>query len=104
MKTSHGIDSIDFVNEAISFSDDNVDVVIRLAGGEIFYATFFTLKNLESIMKRYKETGECLSGRYLWAKNMIVVDDLHEKTIHAAIHDLVLSGEYLHAFGKEKST
>lgn len=42
MKTSHGIDSIDFVNEAISFSDDNVDVVIRLAGGEIFYATFFT--------------------------------------------------------------
>lgn len=55
-------------------------------------------------MKRYKETGDCLSGRYLWAKNMVIVDDLHVKTIHAAIHDLVLSGEYLHAFGKENST
>lgn len=44
MKTSHGIDSIDFVNEAISFSDDNVDVVIRLAGGGFFTRLFLRLK------------------------------------------------------------
>jgi hypothetical protein len=101
MSNRFEIEKIDILNGAESLSDDNVDVSIRLWGGDIFYATLFTLKNIESIMQRYKDTGECLSGRYLWSKNMIIVESLDAKTIHAVIHDMVMNGEYLHAFGKE---
>jgi hypothetical protein len=41
--------------------DDNVDVVIKFPQGEVRTSTFFTMKNIESIIARYRSSGECLA-------------------------------------------
>ena len=37
--------------------DDNVDVEITLDNGEIYYATFFTVANVNSLFKKNKQGG-----------------------------------------------
>jgi len=73
--------------------DDNVDVEITLADNRVFAATFFTLKNVESLLSNYKVTGECANGLYFWAQDMILVSDLDEITVRQVIHDLIDSKE-----------
>jgi hypothetical protein len=73
--------------------DDNVDVEIALAGGERFAATFFTLQNIRSLMDRYRLTGDCSHGEYMWSSNMIIVDNLEPETISRAIAGLLQEGE-----------
>ena len=73
--------------------DDNVDVEITLVDNRVFSATFFTLKNIESLLSNYKTTGECASGLYFWAQDMIVVNDLDEITLRKTIIDLLDSEE-----------
>ncbi|WP_375068984.1 hypothetical protein AB9L18_01380 [Stenotrophomonas lactitubi] len=82
--------------------DDNVDVVIKFPQGEVRTSTFFTMKNIEGIIARYRSSGECLAGRFFWSKDMVIVEDLREETIRETIHELVRSGEYRHAFGVAK--
>lgn len=82
---SHGAD--------LNVMDDNVDVEITMGSGEVYSATFFTLGNLKSLMDRYKESGECANGRYVWAADMLVVERLTEETILKSVEDLVRTGE-----------
>ena len=73
--------------------DDNVDVEIELSDGNRYSATFFTLMNIQSLMKKNKLTGECAGGIYLWSSNMILVENLHLETIERTIAGLVQEGE-----------
>lgn len=76
--------------------DDNVDVEVHL-NGKRYAATFFTLKNIETIMQRCRTSGECNQGTYLWASDMIVVGELTEQRIHETIQDLIQTGEFCQA-------
>lgn len=91
--------SVRFIHVPESIENDNIDVTIDLSNGAVFTATFFTLKNIASLLESYERTGECLSGRYLWAKDMIIVRDLREETIRDVVDEIVRTGEYVHAFG-----
>jgi hypothetical protein len=73
--------------------DDNIDVLINLEDGRLFSATFFTLKNLHTLMQKYRNSGECARGAYVWAKDMIVVDFISKETIQVVVSDLIESGE-----------
>ena len=73
--------------------EDNVDVLIDLEGGRSYAATFFTTRNLETLMARYRESGECAYGAYVWASNMIVVAELSEEVVDAAVADLIATGQ-----------
>jgi hypothetical protein len=73
--------------------DDNVDVLIDLEDGRLFSATFFTIKNLLTLMKAYGDTGECAGGTYVWAKDMIVVESISKEAIRQVVADLIESGE-----------
>ena len=73
--------------------DDNVDVLIDLEDGRLFSATFFTIKNLLTLMKAYRDTGECAGGAYVWAKDMIVVESISKEAIRQVVADLIESGE-----------
>lgn len=73
--------------------DDNVDVRIELADGRVFSVTFFTVANLVTLMARYGKTGECADGLYVWAKNMIVVQEISRAVIEKVARDLVATGE-----------
>lgn len=78
--------------------DDNVDVWVTFESGESYIATFFTLKNLATLMARYRESGECASGLYVWGSDMIVVERLTDDVIDRTIADLLTSGEFTGAF------
>jgi len=79
--------------------NDNVDVIVTLNGQKTYAATFFTIENIDSIMKCYMSSGECLGGLYFWCKNMIIVRRLDYETIVRVIGDLIQSGEFSDAFG-----
>mgnify|MGYP006948354984 FL=1 len=73
--------------------DDNVDVRIELEDGRAYSVTFFTVKNLVTLMARWGKTGECANGLYVWAKNMIVVQEISQVVIRKVVQDLVESRE-----------
>ncbi len=81
--------------------DDNVDVEISL-DGDVYYATFFTLTNIKSLFKKNRNTGECRSGLYLWASDMILVETLSKDVIQHTVEDLITSGELYIACSKQE--
>ena len=79
--------------EIISSDNDNIDVIIDLADGRSFSATFFTINNLSTLMERYRTSGECANGLYVWAKDMVVVESISLEILKRVIADLVSTGE-----------
>ena len=80
--------------------DDNVDVEISFPDDERrFSATFFTRRNIDSLIEKNKTTGECASGLYFWGSNLIIVSSLSRETIEATVQDLLTTGEFDRAFG-----
>jgi hypothetical protein len=83
-------------------SDDlrngNVDVFVYFADGSKYAATFFTLENPRELFLKNHQTGECASGKYLWAANMIIVERIDDETIQTAVADLMTTGEFARAF------
>jgi hypothetical protein len=73
--------------------DDNLDIQVTLSDGRRYAATFFTLRNLESLFEKNRMTGECAAGLYFWASDMILVEKLNHETISATIVDLISTGE-----------
>ncbi len=52
-----------FLRSAIADeADDNIDVDVVFADGRRYAATFATPANLATLLRRYRATGECLSG------------------------------------------
>lgn len=73
--------------------DSNVDVEVKLCSGVRYFATFFTIQNIASLLQRYKTSGECASGLYFWATDMILVEKLSVDVIRETIKDLISTGE-----------
>jgi hypothetical protein len=74
--------------------NSNVDTEILLESGERYSDAFFTLKNIEFLMKGFQISGECKNGLYFWASDMIVVQKITEATIRETIEHLLKTGEY----------
>jgi len=81
-------------------STDNVDVEVTLADGGRFGATFFTLENVRRLFQKNRATGECSGGLYLWAANMILVEELTMEVIRRTVEDLLDNGEFFAAFSR----
>jgi hypothetical protein len=92
---------IDWVEDVFGTDpeDANVDVTVAFENGERYTATFFTVRNLQSLMETYRETGECAGGLYVWSARMIVVARLTKQNVERAVSDLLASGEFTTAFG-----
>ena len=86
-------------HERINPTDDNVDVFVYFADGRKYVATFFTLANIRSLMRKDRDTGECAAGLYFWASDMLIVERLDRETIERTIADLMHTGEFEKAFG-----
>lgn len=91
----HGIDPLDP-------DDDSVDVKVTFPNGESFSAVFFTPPNINSLMKRYKKTGECAGGLYFWVSDMIIVEKLTEEVICETIDNLLAEEEFKYVFSKNE--
>ena len=79
--------------ESLDATNDNVDVVVELSDGDSYAGTFFTLENIRSIIDRYQQSGECSSGLYFWAADMIIVSSLSEEDIRKTVGQLILDDE-----------
>lgn len=44
--------------------DDNLDIDVTLPNGRSYNAAVFTVKNIQTIMDRYRKSGECSKGTY----------------------------------------
>src|SRR6185295_19098650 len=56
--------------------DANSDVLVSFEHGRTWVATFFSYKNIQSLVDKYRVTGESLSGKYFWASDLILVDEV----------------------------
>lgn len=80
------------------YTNDNSDVIVTFNNGEKYVATFFTYENIEHLRKKNRETGECNSGSYFWASNMIIVDRIDKDTITTTIEDLINTESFYNIF------
>ena len=75
-------------------TDDNSDVIVTLSDDKRYVATFFTYDNIRTLTEKNKRTGECLSGKYFWASDMILVDRVDRDTIEKVVYDLIKDGYF----------
>lgn len=81
-------------------ANDNSDVIVTFADGSKAIATFFTYKNIEFLRQKNKETGECLSGKFFWASNMILVEKISRQTVEEIVNHLLSEDEFYLVFEK----
>lgn len=91
----HGINPLDPDNA-------NVDVHVTFPSDESFSAVFFTLQNIETLMKDYEKTGECANGLYFWTSDMLIVQKLTEQAICETVDNLLADGEFESVFSKNE--
>jgi len=63
-------------------------------------ATFCAFAHIATLRRNCVESGECLGGKYLWASDLILIDDTSRPSIEAAIQDLLTSGDLESAFSE----
>ncbi len=86
-----GLDSVDTHNGNV-----DVHVTIEKKG---YSATFFTLDNIDSLMRKFEQEGDCNHGQYFRAVDMIIVRELSLCTIQETIDYMLGTGEFFAAFG-----
>jgi hypothetical protein len=79
-------------------SDCNSDVMVSFERDGEWVATFFTYKNLSTLVKKNESTGECLNGKYFWATDMILVDELSRERVEEVVSHLISEGEFENVF------
>ncbi len=73
-------------------------VVVASKSGEKFYASFLSFNHLEKLRKQHLASGEFLSGKYFWSKNLVLVNDCDLPTVEAVVNDLIDNGDFQDAF------
>lgn len=74
--------------------DDNTDVIVTWANGSRWVASFFSYKNIQTLTQKNKRSGECLSGAYFWASDMILIDEVSRQRIEEVIDHLIRENDF----------
>lgn len=80
--------------------DGNTDVIVKFKDGSRWVASFFTYTNIKTLVEKNKKTGECMNGKYFWASDMILIDEVSRKQIEEVIDHLINEGEFEFIFKK----
>ena len=80
--------------------DAVTDVVVTLGDGTRWVATFCAFAHLATLREACAATGENLGGKYLWASDLILVDDTSRDSVAAVVADLVKAGDVPSAFSE----
>jgi hypothetical protein len=78
--------------------DANTDVIATFADGGRWSASFFSYANIASLVAKNRRTGECLHGRYFWASDMILVDEVSRPRIEEVVAQLLAEGTFHRIF------
>ena len=71
--------------------NDNIDLNIILPDGTVFFTTFFTLKNIQTLIE---------DELYFWSTDMVIVKDLKKETIKKAVTQIIKDGYVELSFSK----
>ncbi|CAM4299986.1 hypothetical protein KIPE111705_46915 [Kibdelosporangium persicum] len=83
----------------------NADVWITLPDGTKWSATFLTYAEVGRIMQRWRDTGECLDGRYFRVgPDLVIIGSPGVQEMLAVATELVATGEYKHALYRVNET
>ena len=85
-----GVDGMDPEN-------DNVDLHVLLQDGTRWNTTLITLKNIETLMGRWAETGECCAGAYCTSDHLIL-RELTPELIDAVVTSTLEDGSFREIF------
>ena len=75
-------------------ADTNSDVIVTMTDRSRWVAPFFSYANIGSLVAKNRLSGECLRGRYFWASDMILVDEVTRERIEEVIKDLLTTHEF----------
>jgi hypothetical protein len=81
-------------------ADSVTDVVATLGDGSRWVATCCTFAHLETLRRNCAESGENLGGKYLWASDLVLVDDTSRASLAAVVSDLLAAGDLPSAFSE----
>ena len=99
-------DSIKDINVTIenyidkNYEDDNCDVIVMFNNGDRYIASFFTFKNIDTLRKKFLESGECLKGKYFWSSDMFLIDNLKTDNVKSVVKHLIENNEFQSVFKK----
>ena len=79
-------------------ADAVTDAIVTLADGTRWVASCCSFDHLATLRRNCVESGENLGGKYLWASDLILVDDTSRASLEAVVRDLLASGDLPHAF------
>jgi hypothetical protein len=88
--------------EAWDPRDEASDVVVTLPDDSRWIATFVAYGHVATLVERNRESGENLAGAYLWATDLILVDEVTRPRIEAVVADLLRDGGFEGAFTREE--
>jgi hypothetical protein len=80
--------------------DSVTDVVVSLGDGSRWIATFCAFSHVDSLRRTCAASGENLHGRYLWASDLVLVEDTSRATIADVVADIVAAGDLPSAFSE----
>ena len=83
-----------------NYDNDNTDVIVTMSNGDRYVGSFFTYSNISSLTEKNMKTGECLSGKYLWSSDMILIDRCSRIDIEKVIYDLIIQDMLTSVFRK----
>ena len=81
-------------------ADAVTDAIVTLADGSRWIAACCAFAHLATLRATCAETGENLGGRYLYASDLVLVEDTRRATLEAVVRDLIARGELASAFGE----
>lgn len=73
------------------------DFEVTSPAGATYCGVAATIPQLASIMDKWVETGECLGGRYLWTRALIIVRNLSVSDLADTLNDIISSEEHIYA-------
>lgn len=79
-------------------ADANSDVMVTLADGSQWVATFYTYANVMTLAAKNTQTGECLNGTYFWDTDMILVSEVSRAQIERVVAHVLEEGYFERAF------
>jgi hypothetical protein len=81
-------------------NNGNTDVIVLLADGHKYTASFFTYAFIDKLRNINKLSGEFLGGKYFWGMNMVLVEECSPEIVNAVVNDIIDEGEFNEVFRK----
>jgi len=66
----------------------NIDFWV-IIDGQTFLGSASTTENIQYLMQKNKQTGECALGTYHWQSNMIILSEFTIRCLAVAVADII---------------